>query len=269
MALSTIGSGWIAAQTALRPYPFLMGVVFALMGLLLSVFFVSETLGHVQQEAMRHKNAHFTLSFGKIFRQVSWEHKPFFSLSQGGLVNNLNDVVIWGLLPLLAFQRGIRVEQVAAIGGTYLAVWGISQLFMGSWSDLIGRKPLITGGLLVQSVGISLFVVVSHQLVWLAAATIMGLGTGMVYPTLLAAVSDLAEPLWRASAVGVYRLWRDSGYALGALGGGVLADVFSLQIAVSVIALLTLCSSLLTGMLLPETLHRQVEPIREHEWKLT
>jgi MFS family permease len=269
MALSTISSGWIAAQTALRPYPFLMGVAFVLLGSSISLFFVRETLGHMQYEAARHKATRPPLNFGRIFRQVSWQDKSFFSLSQGGLVNNLNDVVIWGLLPLLALQTGIEVEQVATIGGTYLATWGISQLFMGLWSDRIGRKPLISGGLLVQSLGIFLFVVLSNYAGWIAAALIMGLGTGMVYPTLLAAVSDLADPLWRASAVGVYRLWRDSGYAFGALVGGILADVFSLQMAVTVIALLTLCSSLLTAALLPETLPQQSEPIRESTWKPT
>lgn len=254
MAISTIGSGWVAAQTALRPYPFYMGLVFVAIGLFVSLFFVRETMGHVELEAAQHKKAHPPIPFREVFKQVSWYNKSFFSLSQGGLVNNLNDVVIWGLLPLLALQAGISVEQAAAVGGSYLAVWGISQLVMGLWSDRIGRKPLITGGLLVQSSGIFLFVIMSNYTGWMFAAFIMGLGTGMVYPTLLAAVSDLADPLWRASAVGVYRLWRDSGYAFGALGGGLLADVFSLEIAVTTIALLTLSSSLLTIAMLPETL---------------
>ncbi|KAB2892900.1 MAG: MFS transporter [Bacteroidetes bacterium] len=269
MALSTFGSGWVAAQTALRPYPFWMGVGFVLIGLLLSVFFVRETLGHVRQEAAQSNRIHSPIRFGEIFRRVSWQDKSFFSLSQGGMVNNLNDVVIWGLLPLLALQADIPVGQAAIIGGTYLAVWGISQLFMGMGSDRIGRKPLITSGLLIQASGILLFALVSDYVGWLVAAVIMGLGTGMVYPTLLAAVGDLADPLWRGSAVGVYRLWRDSGYAFGALGGGLLADVFSLQIAVTIIALLTLLSSLLTAALLPETLPQPSKPIRERTWKLT
>jgi MFS family permease len=268
MALSTFGSGWIAAQTALRPYPFWMGVIFVLLGLFLSVFFVRETLGHVQHEITQHKSVHSPIHFGEIFRRVSWENKAFFSLSQGGFVNNLNDVVIWGMLPLLALSVGIQTEQAATLGGTYLAVWGISQLFMGSWSDQIGRKPLITGGLLVQSIGIFIFVLVSHQFGWFIAAFVMGLGTGMVYPTLLAAVSDLSDPLWRASAVGVYRLWRDSGYAFGALGGGILADIFNLSVAIAAIALVTLVSSLLTALFLPETLGQQPERIREQEWKI-
>jgi MFS family permease len=253
MALSTAVAGWIAAQTALRPYPFYLGIVFAISGLLLSFFFVRETRGYALQEAVQHHEAGEKLSFWTIFRRVSWQDKAFFSLSQGGLVNNLNDVVIWGLLPLLAVSAGISVGQAAAVGGTYLGVWGISQLITGPLSDRIGRKPLITGGLWVQSLGIILFVFGANSSVWLLAAVVMGLGTGMVYPTLLAAISDLAHPTWRASALGVYRLWRDSGYAFGALVGGLLADLFTIQVAVLVIATLTAVSGAVTFFLLPET----------------
>ena len=251
MALSTAASGWIAAQTALRPYPFYLGMVFAVSGLALSVFFVRETRSHAQLEAAQHKEPVERLSFLAIFRRVSWQDRALFSLSQAGLVNNLNDVVIWGLLPLLALGAGMPVGRVAGLGGTYLAVWGISQLITGPLSDHIGRKPLITGGLWVQSIGIALFVFSSGGSAWLLAAVVMGLGTGMVYPALLAAVSDLAHPAWRASALGVYRLWRDSGYAVGAVAGGVLADAFGIQLAVLAIALLTAGSGWITFVLLP------------------
>jgi MFS family permease len=257
MALSTAGAGWIAAQTALRPYPFYLGIVFALSGLILSLFFVRETRGYALQEAAQHPQTGEKLSFWTIFRRVSWQDKAFFSLSQGGLVNNLNDVVIWGLLPLLAVSAGISVGQAAAVGGTYLGVWGISQLFTGPLSDRIGRKPLITGGLWVQALGIGLFVLAADSSAWLLAAVIMGLGTGMVYPTLLAAIGDLAHPSWRASALGVYRLWRDSGYAFGALVGGVLADLFTIQAAVLTIAALTAVSGIVAFWLLPETMVKQ------------
>jgi MFS family permease len=253
MALSTAAAGWIAAQTALRPYPFYLGIFFAVSGLTLSLLFVRETRGYALQEAAQHQQPGEKLSFWTIFRRVSWQDRAFFSLSQGGLVNNLNDVVIWGLLPLLAVSAGISIAQAAAVGGTYLGVWGISQLFTGALSDRIGRKPLVTGGLWVQSVGIALFVLGTDTLTWLLAALVMGLGTGMVYPTLLAAISDLAHPSWRASALGVYRLWRDSGYAFGAIVGGVLADLFTIQAAVLVIAVLTALSGGITAVLLPET----------------
>jgi len=254
MALSTAVTGWIAAETALRPYPFYLGIVFAVIGLILSWLFVRETRGHALQEAAQHHQTGENLSFWSIFRRVSWQDKAFFSLSQSGLVNNLNDVVIWGLLPLLAVSAGISVAQAAAVGGTYLGVWGITQLFTGPLSDRIGRKPLVTGGLWVQSAGIGLFVVGADASAWLLAAVVMGLGTGMVYPTLLAAISDLAHPSWRASALGVYRLWRDSGYAVGAIVGGVLADLFTIQVAVLVIAALTAMSGFVTFFLLPETM---------------
>jgi MFS family permease len=258
MALATAVSGWIAAQTMLRPYPFYLGIGFAFVGLLLSVFFVSETRGYAQQEAAQRNDTQEsnTPSFWALFRRVSWQNKAFFSLSQGGLVNNLNDVVIWGLLPLLAVTSGISVGQAAALGGTYLAVWGISQLVTGPLSDRIGRKPLITGGLWVQALGIGLFVLSTGQQPWLLAAAVMGLGTGMVYPALLAAVSDLAHPSWRASALGVYRLWRDSGYAFGALVGGLLSDTLGLQAAITAIAVLTALSGVVTTLLLPETAAR-------------
>lgn len=263
MALSTVASGWIAAQTALRPYPFYVGVVYAFSGLLLSVVFVRETRGYSQQEAEEHsRNTDEIPSFWTIFRRISWQDKRFFSLSQGGLVNNLNDVVIWGLLSLMAIKEGVSIGKAATLGGVYLAIWGTSQLITGPLSDRIGRKILITSGLWVQAVGIMLFVLNSNQLIWLLATALMGLGTGMVYPTLLAALSDVAHPSWRASALGVYRLWRDSGYALGALLGGALADWSGIQLAIVVIALLTTLSGVITLVLLPETaLHERARII--------
>jgi MFS family permease len=257
MALSTVASGWVAAQTALRPYPFYLGIVFAISGFLLSVFFVRETHDYARQEATANSDAEEKPSFWAIFRRVSWKDKRAFSLSQAGLINNLNDVVIWGLLPLMAVKARISVSESAALGGTYLGIWGITQLVTGPLSDRIGRKILITGGLWVQAIGITLFVLTVGQLPWLLATAVMGLGTGMVYPTLLAAISDVAHPSWRASALGVYRLWRDSGYAFGALFGGIMSDLFGIQVAVAAIALLTASSGIITFVLLPETASRQ------------
>lgn len=262
MALTTIMIGWVAAETALRPYPFYFGIAFALAGLFLSVVFIRETRGHAQREAQQHAPMQEPMpNFWTVFRRVSWQDKRFFSLSQGGLVNNLNDVVIWGLLPLLAIRAGVTLEQAAGIGSTYLAVWGVGQLFTGSLSDRIGRKPLITGGLWVTAGGIALFALATDTMLWFLAAAVMGAGTAMVYPTFLAAMSDLAHPRWRASALGVYRLWRDSGYAFGALLGGVLSDIFSIQIAVLIIAVLTVFSGVITAIFLPETVQLSHAPI--------
>jgi MFS family permease len=266
MALSTAASGWIAMQTALRPYPFYLGIGFAVSGLLLSLLFVRETQGHARQEAAQHAlpNNETNTSFWTIFRRVSWQDKGFFSLSQSGLVNNLNDVVIWGLLPLLAVKSGISVGQAATLGSVYLGVWGSSQLITGPLSDRIGRKILIIGGLWVQAAGIGLFLLTGGQQLWLLATAVMGLGTGMVYPTLLAAMSDLAHASWRASALGVYRLWRDSGYALGAVLGGMLSDLAGIHLAVAAIALLTALSGLVTFRLLPETAVHQGASHAQH-----
>ncbi len=254
MAASTVVSGYIASQTALRPYPFYLGVGYALLGFMLSVSAVQETREHAHQEGRQvGSDAALSSPFSTVFRRVSWQDKSFFSLSQGGLVNNLNDVVVWGLLPLLALRSGISVEQAAALGGTYLAVWGTSQLLTGPLSDRIGRKPLIAGGLWLQAAGIALIAFIPHSF-WLLPIVLMGLGTGMVYPSLLAAVSDLAHPAWRASAFGVYRLWRDSGYAAGALLAGILGDVAGIDAAVLAIAILTGLSGLVVAAYLPATL---------------
>lgn len=254
MALSTIVIGWIASETALRPYPFYLGVGFAIIGLGMSIFLVQETRPYAQLEAKNHPKANTEkLRFKTIFWRVSWQDRRFFSLSQSGLVNNLNDVVVWGLLPLLAVSAQISVADAAVLGSVYLGVWGFGQLFTGALSDKIGRKPLIIGGLWVQASGIAWLALSNQSASWLGAVAIMGLGTAMVYPTLLAAVSDLAHPSWRASALGVYRLWRDSGYAFGAVIGGILSDVFTLQVAVLIIAILTALSGGISAIWLPET----------------
>jgi MFS family permease len=253
MAISTVASGWIAAQTALRPYPFYLGLGYELLGLLLSVFLVRETREYARLEA-RQVGSEISASFSAIFKRVSWQDKSFFSLSQGGLVNNLNDVVIWGLLPLLALRAGLSVERAAALGGTYLAVWGSSQLLTGPLSDRLGRKPLIAAGLWLQAIGIALIVLIPQTQFWFIPIVLMGIGTGMVYPSLLAAVSDLAHPSWRASALGVYRLWRDSGYAAGAVLAGVLSDVVGIEFAILTIAIVTGLSGLIVAVLLPSTL---------------
>jgi MFS family permease len=256
MALSTITIGWIASETALRPYPFYLGIGFAVIGLGVSLFLVHETRPHAQLEAKNHPQGHEEKPpFKVIFWRVTWKDRRFFSLSQSGLVNNLNDVVIWGLLPLLAIHAKISVANAAVLGSVYLAVWGGVQLVTGALSDHIGRKPLIIGGLWVQAGGIGLLALTMNESLWLVAVALMGLGTAMVYPTLLAAISDLAHPTWRASALGVYRLWRDGGYAIGAIVGGVLSDIFTIQVAVLIIAIVTAISGGVSAVLLPETKH--------------
>ena len=259
LSLSALATGYLAATYGLRPAPFLPGIAFALAGLILSVFFVQETHAHARHEAVQHSSPISSspaqkLSFSEIFWLTSWKNRTLFSVSQAGMVNNMNDGMVWGLVPILLIRAGLSVEQTALIAAVYPGVWSVSQLVTGTLSDRWGRKWMIATGMWVQSGSIAIFVLGSGFWVWLAGAALLGVGTAMVYPTLLAAVSDVAHPNWRASAVGVYRLWRDAGYAVGALLAGVLADALGIPFAVSAIATLTFLSGMIVAVVMYETL---------------
>jgi MFS family permease len=243
MAASTLLAGWFASAYAIRPTLFWGGIIISALGLLTSVFLVKETRQLVFDPTKRASHT----PFGELFGLVTWRHQSLSSLSFAGLVNNLNDIVVWGLLPTLALTQQLSVADAALIGSIYLGVWGGSQLLTGALSDIIGRKPLIVAGLAVQAGGIACFAQ-SSQVWWMVGAVVMGLGTGMVYPSLLAAVSDTAVPIWRATALGVYRFWRDIGYVMGALTGGVVADAFGIVSAVWVIAGLTACAAVVVAL---------------------
>jgi MFS family permease len=263
LSLSALATGYLAATYGLRPVPFLPGIVFALSGLILSIFFVHETHSHARREAQTSllpfapSSSSQTPSFSEIFLLTSWKDRALFAVSQAGMVNNINDGMMWGLMPLLLIRAGISIEQIALIAAVYPAVWSMSQLVTGTLSDRWGRKWMIASGMWVQSIGIAIFVIGSGFWVWLAGAVLLGIGTAMVYPTLLAAVSDVAHPSWRASAVGVYRLWRDAGYAVGALVAGILADVLGIPFAVAAIAVLTFLSGMIVAFAMYETLSKQ------------
>lgn len=260
LSLSALATGYLAATYGLRPAPFLPGIVFALSGLILSIFFIHETHYHAQHEAqasvppLGSSRPSQAPSFREIFLLTSWKDRALFAVSQAGMVNNINDGMMWGLMPLLLIRAGISIERIALIAAIYPAVWSMSQLITGTVSDRWGRKWMIATGMWVQSIGIAIFVIGSDFWVWVAGAVLLGIGTAMVYPTLLAAVSDVAHPSWRASAVGVYRLWRDAGYAVGALLAGVLADAMGIPFAVSAIAALTLLSGMIVAVVMHETL---------------
>ncbi len=256
VSLAALASGYIAAAYGLRPYPFFLGVGFALAGLLLSMGFIHETHGHARLEARQHGKEEEGLRFWEVFRLTSWKDKTLFALSQAGLVNNLNDGMAWGLFPLYFAATGLSVEQVGVLAAVYPALWGLGQLITGALSDRTGRKPLIVLGMTLQGAGILLLVVWKGYSPWLLAMALLGVGTAMVYPTLIAAVSDVAHPAWRASAVGVYRLWRDMGYVLGALLAGLVADRLGMEAAITGIGLLTLASGALSALLMRET-HRR------------
>jgi MFS family permease len=262
LSLSALATGYLAATYGLRPAPFLPGIAFALSGLVLSAFFIRETHGHAKQEAhatvqdstLLGSNLNQKRSFREIFWLTSWKNKTLFSVSQAGMVNNMNDGMIWGLVPILLIGAGLSVEQVALIAAIYPGVWSMSQLVTGALSDWWGRKWMIAAGMWVQAIGIAFFVIGSGFWIWLGGAVLLGIGTALVYPTLLAAVSDVAHPDWRASAVGVYRLWRDAGYAVGALGAGLLADAFGGSVAIGVIGGLTFLSGVIVAAVMQETL---------------
>jgi MFS family permease len=267
VALSALATGYLAATYGLRPQPFYLGIALALLGLGVTVLFVRETQGHARHEAKLQTEAitstaapsRAQLSFTEVLLLTSWKDKALFSASQAGLVNNLNDGLVWGLLPLFLAGFGLSVGRIGIIAAIYPGVWGVSQLVTGALSDRLGRKWMIAIGLWVQAVGMLLVVLIQGFGAWVAAAILMGLGTALVYPTLLAAVSDVAHPAWRGSAVGVYRLWRDSGYAIGALLSGVLADALGIEWAIVAIAGLTALSGVVVAGVMYETRLRQRE----------
>jgi MFS family permease len=275
VALTAYLTGLIAARAGLRPEPFYLGLAYAGLGLGLSTLLVRETQGHAHLEAQLTDAQRATdakpgpdrtpgaagsgrLSTREVILRTSWREPALSACSQAGLVNNLNDGLAWGLLPLLFVRRGLPVGQVGLLAALYPAVWGLGQLATGPLSDRLGRKPLITGGMLLQAVALAGTASAGSFLPWAASAILLGVGTAMVYPTLLAAVSDVAHPSWRASAVGVYRLWRDAGFAVGALLAGLAADLAGLVAAVWVIAVLTAASGLVVAARMYET-HRPVE----------
>jgi len=261
VSLSALLTGYLASAYGLRPAPFVPGVVFALTGLLLSIIFVRDTRDHAQLEAeldtagaAAHTKMAGQRSFAEVLLLTSWRDRALFAVSQAGMVNNLNDGMIWGLLPIHLAARGLPLDQIGIIAAVYPGVWGLSQLLTGALSDRLGRKRMIAVGMWVQAVGIGLFVVGKSFSIWLGGAVLLGLGTAIVYPTLLAAVSDVAHPDWRSSAVGVYRLWRDGGYAVGALLSGLLADMFNIPVAIAVIGGVTFLSGVVVAIVMYETL---------------
>lgn len=256
VAGSALATGWIAAHYGLRPQPFYLGVAYVAVGLVLSAFVVRETHHHALHEARMQPAAPREAgpTQVEIFRRASFSDRNLSSVSQAGLVNNLNDGMAWGLFPLVFAAAGLDLARIGALAAIYPAVWGLAQIFTGALSDRLGRKWLIAGGMWLQAVGIALTAVSAGFTGFAVGAVLLGLGTAMVYPTLLAAIGDVAHPSWRASAVGVYRLWRDLGYAVGALLAGVTADVFGLAAAVWIVAALTLASGIVVAVRMRETL---------------
>jgi len=242
-------TGYIAAHSALRPQPFYLGIVIAVVGFIVSLVFVRETRPYAHLEASTSPQAATAVrpSLATVFYVTTLGNVSLFAACQAGLVNNLNDGMSWGLYPLFFASYGLGVASIGVIKAVYPAVWGILQIATGPLSDRFGRKELIAGGMIVQAGGIWLTVLVPTYGVWLLGAALQGLGTAMVYPTLLAAITDHAHPTWRATSLGVYRFWRDLGYAIGALLSGAVADFVGLGAAIHLVAALTLASGLVVA----------------------
>jgi MFS family permease len=246
-------SGYIAQRYGLRPAPFYLGVGYVAAGLLLSALLVRDTRQHVEIESASAPPADGEpVGFWALFRRASFGDRNLFAASQAGLVNNLNDGMSWGVFPLFFASFGLTVQRIGVLKAVYPAIWGVMQTITGPLSDRWGRRGLIVGGMWVQAVGLVMTALSRRFDGWLAGSVLLGLGTAMVYPTLMAAVSDAAHPTWRAQALSVYRFWRDLGYAIGALGAGIIADLFGVPTAILAAGGATFVSGLITAVAMRE-----------------
>ncbi len=240
-------TGVIAQKYGVTPYPFYLGIGISIIGLLLTLFFVRDTRKFVDKEQKTTE----TDKLENVFLETSFKDKTLSSITQAGLVNNLNDGMIWGLLPILLLSLNYNEKNIGIIAAIYPAVWGIGQLFTGKMADIYSKKGMLFWGMLLQGLAILLipFFTSFYQLAIIAS--ILGLGTALVYPTFLSAIADATRPRQRAESIGVFRLWRDLGYAIGAIVSGIIADLFGVQYAVLTIGVITILSSLLIKFRMP------------------
>jgi MFS family permease len=245
-------TGYIAERYGLRPQPFYVGIGYAILGLLLSALLVRDTSHHVSLEVSRHATPTEAFGFWSIFRRASFGDRNLFAASQAGLVNNLNDGMSWGIFPLFFAAFGLGVERIGILKAVYPAVWGVLQTLTGPLSDRWGRKGLIVAGMWVQATGLLLTAVTHTFGWWFVASVLLGIGTAMVYPTLIASVSDASHPAWRARSLSVYRFWRDLGYAIGALSAGIMTDLFGASWAIAAVGVLTFASGAVVSVAMTE-----------------
>jgi MFS family permease len=259
VAVVGFATGYLASVYGLKPFPFYTGIGFAVIGTILSAIIVRDTKQFMLLETQSHKkqegesDSDDKLSFKQVFVQTSWKNRTLLSVSQAGLVNNLVFGVSWGLFTLYFASFNLNVNDIGFLKALHPAVWGVLQLATGSLSDKIGRKLLIYTGMIVQAIGIWTVLLSGSTLGWIAGMSLLGVGTALVYPTLLAAISDIAHPKWRATSLGVYRFWRDLGFVFGAIGVGLLADLFGVTTAIQSVAWIALASGVFAFLVMRET----------------
>ena len=241
IAVALVGflTGWIAAEYGIRPYPFLIGIALVLFGLLGSIFLIKDTKSHVAKEVLDSS----TPRLKHVFLDTSWRDPNLGSVTQAGLINNLNDGMAWGIFPILLASKNFNLSQIGVIIAVYPAVWGLGQLFTGKMADLFPKKRMLFWGMMIQAFMLFLMVFADTMTEYIILSALLGWGTAMVYPTFLATVAENTHPKDRAKSIGVFRLWRDLGYAIGAILTGIIADWFSINAAILLIALLTFVSA--------------------------
>ena len=242
VGLTAFLAGYIAQRYGLRPQPFYLGIGYTVLGVILSTLLVRDTRHHVGHEVARHATTSESVGFWEVFRRASFGNRNLFATSQAGLVNNLNFGMSWGIFPLFFTSFGLAVVRIGILNSVYPGIWGVLQTITGPLSDRWGRKGLIVAGMWVQACGLFLIAAMRGFGWWFAASVLLGLGTAMVYPTLIAAVSDASHPSWRARSLSVYRFWRDLGYAIGALASGTIADLFGFAWAIAAAGALAVTS---------------------------
>ncbi|MGI9530851.1 MFS transporter [Lutimonas sp.] len=234
-------TGWVASNYGLSPYPFYIGILLSILGLLFSIFFIKDTRHHVAVESEQDS----TDQMNRVFWETTWANKNLGSITQAGMVNNLNDGMVWGLFPILLASLQFDLEQIGMIVSVYPAVWGVGQLFTGRLADILPKRTLLFWGMLLQGIALGFMAFTTTFLPFVLLSIVLGIGTALVYPTFLAGIASYTSPVQRAESIGVFRLWRDLGYAIGAVLTGVVADMFGITYSIAVIAVITLISSLI------------------------
>lgn len=247
VALVAFLTGWIAGNYGLRPYPFYIGIILSVLGLFTSWFLVQDTKHHVAKESTVSEQK----NLNHVFWDTTWRDKTLGSVTQAGLINNLNDGMVWGIFPILLAQKDFNLEQIGVITATYPAVWGLGQLITGKMADIYNKKFLLFSGMLLQGIALVIMLWASTMLHFMLLSILLGWGTAMVYPTFLATIAENTHPHDRAKSMGTFRLWRDLGYAIGAILTGIVADFVGIGSSILLVGIITIFSALVLQFRMP------------------